>query len=253
MPDPRPPLVLLHGFLGRGADWDPFRDALARAAAERGVALGDVRAPDLPGHGAAMGLPPERYTVAGACRALADGLGAPADVVGYSMGGRVALALALRHPGRVRRLVLLSASPGLEAETDRAARRRLDADRAAEIVSDLDAFVRRWGRMPLFASLPARAVRERERVQRAQDPAELARSLAGMGTGAQASYWDRLGALPPTLAVAGRLDDKFTAIARRMAARAPDRVRAAIVDGAGHAPHLEAAEATARLVADALA
>lgn len=250
---PPAPLLLLHGFLGRGADWNAFRTHLEAAAERRGAGLGPISAPDLPGHGAAVGLPPERYTMAGATDALAAGLDAPAAVVGYSMGGRVALALAVRHPGRVRRLVLLSASPGLATGAERAERRRLDAERAAAARADLAGFVGRWQRLPLFASLPDAVRRARAAEQARNDPGEIARALAGLGTGAQPSYWDRLGALPPgTLAVAGARDAKFVGIARRMEVRADGRVRAVVLDGVGHAPHLEAPEATAALVLGAL-
>ena len=250
---PPAPLLLLHGFLGRGADWDGFRETLNRAAAASGLHLGPVSAPDLPGHGDAVRLPPERYTMAGATDALADRLDAPADIVGYSMGGRVALALALRHPERVRRLVLLSASPGLDTEAERAERRRLDAERADAVRHDLAGFASRWQRLPLFAHLPDAVRRARAAEQARNDPDEIARALAGLGTGAQPSYWGRLAALPPgTLAVAGERDAKFVGIARRMEARADGRVRAVALDGVGHAPHLEAPEATATLVLGAL-
>ena len=84
--------------------------------------------------------------------ALLDNEALPrAGVVGYSMGGRLALHLALRHPDRVGKLVLFSASPGLKTEDERTARREVDLQRAAEIEEDLGGFLRRWYRMPLFS------------------------------------------------------------------------------------------------------
>src|SRR5690606_6250597 len=135
-----PAVLLLHGFLGRGADWDPVALRLAR--------LFRPLVPDLPGHGRAVGLAEVAYTMDGAADALAatlDALGLErAAVAGYSMGGRLALHFALRHPERTAALVTVSASPGLRTEAERAARRALDAERATEIAADLPAFLDRW-------------------------------------------------------------------------------------------------------------
>ena len=239
-----PPVLLLHGFLGRGGDWDALRPVLAGR---------DVRTPDLPGHGAAVGLDDAAYTMNGAADRLLDGAGGAVDVVGYSMGARLALHLAVRHPARVRRLILVSGSPGLRTEAERAARRRLDAERAEAIRRDLLGFLHAWYRMPLFASLRP-ALRDRLVADRAahNDSAELGRSLEGMGTGAQPSHWDALaGITMPTTAVAGALDPKFVALARAMAERLPRAggagpVEPVVLGGAGH---MLAAERPAALAA----
>ena len=219
-------MLLLHGFMGRGADWDAVRPALAGR---------DVRAPDLPGHGAAVGLDDAAYSMDGAAVHALEHVGGAGrlDVVGYSMGARLALHLAVRHPARVRRLVLVSGSPGLRTEAERAARRRLDAERAAAIAHDLPGFLHDWYRMPLFASL--RGLRDRLAADRAahNDPAELGRALAGMGTGAQPSHWGALAGISArTTAVAGALDPKFVRLAREMADAGP--VEPVVVGGAGH-------------------
>lgn len=239
----RPPVVLLHGFLGRGADWDGVREHLP--------ASWIVRAPDLPGHGARADERPEDATMDAEAARLAATVDGPVDWVGYSLGGRLALHLAVRHPEVVRRLVLVSASPGLQSAADRAARRALDADRAAAIRADLPAFVDRWYRMSLFG-LPE-PLRERLTADRiAHNDAEgLAASLEGMGTGAQPSHWGALdGISAPTLAVAGARDAKFVALARAMAA-AP-AVRAAVVPDAAHLLPAERPAALARLLTDFL-
>lgn len=229
-PEGGPAVLLLHGFLGRGADWDPVALRLARHLR--------LLAPDLPGHGRALGLPDGAYTMDGAADALVATLDAAgidrAAFVGYSMGGRLALHLVLRHPARVDRLVLLSASPGLCTEEERAARRALDAERAEEIQRDLPGFLDRWYRMPLFETLTeaqrARLVRERAR----NAPAELARSLVGMGTGVQPSHWEHLRRIRvPAWAVAGARDGKFVGVARAMAAEGP--FEAVVLPGLGHA------------------
>lgn len=237
------PLLLLHGFLGRGADWRGVRRHLGGGR--------PVSAPDLPGHGGAVALPLDAYTLDGAADRVLDGLTEPADVVGYSMGGRLALHLAATRPEAVRRAVVVSGSPGLATDAERAARRALDAERAAEIAADLPGFLERWGRMPLFASQPD-ALRARLTAERlAGDPAELGRSLAGMGTGAQPSHWGALAGISvPVWAVAGALDPKFVALARRMAAA--DAVEARIVPDAGHNLPAERPAALAALLTQLL-
>ena len=239
-------VLALHGFMGTGADWDAVAARLADAT--------DVLAPDLPGHGEAVGLVDADYTCDGAAHRLLDALDARGVervvVAGYSMGGRLALHLAARHSGRVAALVLVSASPGLAAEPERAARRRLDADRASQIAADLPGFLDRWYRAEIWGGLDG-ALRQRLAARRlANRPAELARSLRGMGTGAQPSHWGALPNLPPTLALAGARDAKFVQIAERMAEAAP--VEAVVVPGAGHALLDEAPGAVAEAVRRAL-
>ncbi|WP_412063557.1 alpha/beta fold hydrolase [Rubrivirga sp. IMCC45206] len=235
----RPPLVLLHGFMGRGADWDAVREHLPEK--------GDVLAPDLPGHGTRADASPDDTTMDAEADRLVAALDGPADWVGYSLGGRLALHLAVRHPEAVRRLVLVSASPGLRTSAERASRRETDASRAARLLRDFPAFVDAWYRMPLFA-LPD-GPRRRLTADRIahNDPAGLARSLGGMGTGAQPSHWDALdGISAPTLAVAGARDAKFVALAAAMAT-AP-AIRAATVPDAAHLLPAERPAALASLL-----
>ena len=232
-------MLFLHGFMGRAEDW-------------RGISTGlDERffriAVDLPGHGASLGMPCDRYTMEGAARcvlAALDGAGVDrATVVGYSMGGRLALYLALRYPDRCAGLFLESASPGLEDAGERAARRRADEGKATRLEGgDFEGFLHDWYRQPLFTPL----ARDEDLLRRTIEdkgrngPAELAKSLRGMGTGSQPSLWGELPALRvPALAVAGGLDEKFVGISHRMASRAPG-MRAAVVPGAGHNVHAEA-------------
>lgn len=238
--DPRrPAVVFLHGFMGSGADWADVVSALE----ERYCCV----APDLPGHGTSLGLPPEAYTIEGTAlmsRELLDGLGIPrATLAGYSMGGRLALYLALRHPERFSGLFLESASPGIEDASERETRRRADAEKAKRLESgDFGGFLADWYRQPLFASLARReGILERTVEARMRnDPAELARSLRSMGTGDQPSLWNELGALRvPTLVVAGELDEKYARISARMASLGP-RIEAATVPGVGHNVRLEA-------------
>ncbi len=206
-------------------------------------------APDLPGHGASLGLPSGAYSFEGAARATVltlDELGIQrATFVGYSMGGRLALYLALRYPERCAALFLESASPGIEDAAERESRRRSDGEKAARLTSgDFERFLMDWYSQPLFASLTRRhgLVEEMISARRGNDPAELALALTGMGIGAQPSLWGELPDLVvPALAVVGEFDEKFVALSRRMAGASPN-MRAAVVPGAGHNVRVEAPE-----------
>jgi len=234
------PLVLLHGFTGSAAGWQPLMQHLA--GHRRLIAI------DLPGHGRSD-APGDaaRYRmerVATDLAALLEALdAAPADWLGYSMGGRLALYCALEYPDFVLRLVLESASPGLTSAAERQARCAEDEALAARIEREgLAAFVTYWESRPLFASqarLPD-AIRAVQRTQRLDNkPEGLANSLRGMGAGAQPSLRSRLPELRrPVLLLAGELDEKFVAINRSMAAALPE-ARLSIAPDAGHAVHLE--------------
>ncbi|WDM03069.1 2-succinyl-6-hydroxy-2,4-cyclohexadiene-1-carboxylate synthase [Alicyclobacillus cycloheptanicus] len=239
-----PALLLLHGFTGSSRTWEPLMQALSGAF--RMVAV------DLLGHGQ-TDAPADaaRYSTSetvGDLVTLMQGLGHDRfGVVGYSMGGRIALSLTMMAPVHVTRLFLESASPGLRTDAERADRVARDEALAAYIESaGIEAFVDRWEQTPLFAtqaSLPE-AVRARQRAIRlSQRPRGLANSLRGIGTGAQPSWWGRLDAISaPVLLLTGALDTKFCAIARDMAANIPSALHIT-VDGAGHTVHLEQPEA----------
>lgn len=234
------PLLLLHGFTGNGDTWLPFCETLGRRSF--------MICPDLPGHGKTIvedGI--GHYSIESAARALKEILDRleieKADVLGYSMGGRLALAFALTYPDRVGRLILESASPGLESEEERRARRMKDNELANFIRErGIGPFVDYWENIPLFNSLQSmpEAVKEAVRKQRLENsPDGLANSLIGMGTGAQPSYWDRLPELENrVLLLAGELDEKFWGIAGRIAERTKSP-KVVIVEGAGHAIHVE--------------
>lgn len=228
-----PALVLLHGFTNTGASWEPV---VARVA-QRYRAL----APDIRGHGAATGVTPVTLG------AVIDDVAALAPerftLCGYSMGGRIALHVALALPERVRRLVTIGASPGLADESERVARRAADELLATEIEGlELEAFARRWARTPVLEGLSAELAAAAHADRLRSTPAGLANALRGLGTGALPSLWDRLGELAmPVELLAGERDQKFRGIAAQMAAAIP-RGRCVVVPGAGHAAHLEAPE-----------
>ena len=233
-------VLLLHGFTGSSASWTPVVDALAQRYR--------VFVPDLIGHGATEA--PEdvsRYRIDRATDdliTLLDELGLPAvHWIGYSMGARLALHAALRHPSRVRTLTLESGSPGLAAPAEREARVAADMALADRIERDgIEAFVAHWEALPLFASQAQLPGDVRARLHAARlhnNPRGLANSLRGMGTGAQPSNWH---ALPdferPTHLIVGARDTKFVAIAGQMQARLP-HARRTIMPDAGHTVHLE--------------
>jgi 2-succinyl-6-hydroxy-2,4-cyclohexadiene-1-carboxylate synthase len=165
--------------------------------------------------------------------------GGRATYVGYSMGGRLCLQLALDRPDLVDDLVLISSSPGIADDAERAARRASDEALARDVERDgVDAFLERWLAQPLFATLPRNAAGVEDR-RAANTVDRLRHQLVVLGQGSQPDNWPRLGELRmPVLLIAGALDAKYVDIARRMAEAVPD-ARLEIVDHAGHACHLE--------------
>jgi 2-succinyl-6-hydroxy-2,4-cyclohexadiene-1-carboxylate synthase len=165
---------------------------------------------------------------------------APFTLVGYSMGGRIALHAALRSPSDVRNLILVSSSPGIADPGERRARREADARLADRIERlSIEQFADEWAALPLFADLgeELRAVARADRLR--NRPSALAQALRSLGTGALPSLWDRLGTLAmPVTIMAGERDMKFSRIARRMGAAIPE-ASVEVVAGAGHAVHLE--------------
>ncbi len=245
-----PAVLFLHGFTGCVESLGPLA-ASVREAGFRTLRL------DLVGHGRsdapddASCYRMERCT-ADVGRVLDALRASPAHVVGYSMGGRVALSLAVHAPARVRSLVTIGASAGIEEPLGRAARVAADDSLAGSIEAEgIEAFVERWMAQPLFASqrrLGGAAIATERRLRRKNRPFALAHSLRGMGAGAQPPLHAALGGLRvPALLVAGSADAKFTAIARDLADRIPGAA-VAVVPGAGHAVHLEQPVALAALL-----
>ena len=234
------PLLLLHGFTQTGRGWD---EVTRHLAGERYRPL----APDLRGHGAAASRRPidVQSCVADVAR-LAGGRFA---LAGYSMGGRLALHVALAHPARVSRLVLVSATAGIEDPAERARRREDDEALAAWMVPRLMSEVAdRWGAQPLFEGQTPEVAAAARADRLNNEPEHLAAALRGIGTGSMQPLWDRLGELAMEVAVlAGERDEKFVALGRRLADGLP-RGELTIVPGAGHALPLEAPAAVAAAI-----
>lgn len=235
-----PALMLLHGFTGDLHTWDRFVPTFARTY--RTITV------DLIGHGGTDApADPERYRMERCIEdldAVLEVLGVDrVNLLGYSMGGRVAMHVAAAMPEKVSTLVLESASPGIADEAERAARVVSDEALADAIERDgVPAFVERWERLPMFTTqeqLPEE-VRRAVREQRLRNKAVgLANSLRGMGAGVQRSLMDVLAGLSiPTLLIAGESDEKYSAMMRDMAAIMPN-ARVVIYPGVGHTVHLE--------------
>lgn len=177
-----------------------------------------------------------------------------AAVVGYSMGGRLALQLAAREPDRFGALVTVGAAAGIEDPDERRARREADERLAAWIEEQpIEAVVERWEAQPVFAGQPPELVEAQRAGRRSQRPAELAALLRSAGQGAVEPVWERVASLPmPLVAIAGERDERYAAAARRLAGLAPHG-RCELVPSAGHAAHLERPDAVAELVLGALA
>lgn len=227
--DPAAPTVaLVHGFAQTGECFGPFGEALE--ATQRVVRV------DQPGHGGSL-----RHRDAGVERA-ADLLVATvgtAAYVGYSMGARVCLQAALSHPDEVRALVLIGGTAGIDDAADRATRRRQDEERAARLEAvGVDAFLREWLAMDMFAGLPDWARFDAER--RRNTVEGLAASLRHAGTGSMAPLWDRLGELRcPVLCLTGERDPRYGELAERLVGTVGGPAWHVVVPGAGHAAHLE--------------
>jgi 2-succinyl-6-hydroxy-2,4-cyclohexadiene-1-carboxylate synthase len=246
-----PAVLFLHGFTGRGSDWQPFARALQHTSATITV--------DLLGHGASDApSDPRRHAIPRQAADLAHLLrrmrAAPATIVGYSMGARVALRMAVDEPGIVEALILESPSAGIADDGERAARRTSDGDLADDIERDgIVPFVTRWESLPMFAGerrLPAATQARIRRARRANRPEALAASLRGAGQGSMAPLFDRLSAIAvPTLLVAGGSDTVGIERAQAVADGIPD-ARLVTISGAGHAPHREKQTEFRRLVID---
>ena len=232
-------LVLLHGFAGTARAWDPVIERL-RGERYRPLAL------DLPGHGDRADDDP---SIAGTVASILSAAEGDFALCGYSMGGRVALHVALAAPRRVNRLILVATTAGIEDPQERHERSRADARLAAFLqTSTIEQFADRWMKQPIFAGTPKDAAEIwREDLLR-NDPYPLAGVLRATGTGELRPVWDRLDALTmPATVIAGSEDRKYVALAERLAEALPDG-ELHIVEGAGHGLAREAPAELAALI-----
>jgi 2-succinyl-6-hydroxy-2,4-cyclohexadiene-1-carboxylate synthase len=222
---------MLHGFSGTRRAWDGVS---ARLDPERYLAL----ALDLPGHGQAS-RPPTPITFESSVEAILEASPERFVLCGYSLGGRIALHVALAAPERISRLVLISSSPGIEDDAERAERRIADMALADELeCMPFEQFIDKWRSQPLFAEDPPDVAERAREDQRRNQPHALAAAMRGLGTGEMAPLWARLRELTmPVTVVVGERDAKFRAIGERMVALMPD-ARLKVIPG-GHVLPLE--------------
>ena len=222
--------VLLHGFTQTSRSWDRFIDLLQP---EQSIIRFDA-----PGHANSTSVSADLPTTA----TMVAEQGAKADYIGYSMGARLALHIALLHPDSVRRLVLISGSPGLRSPSERSARVQSDEKLAMEILEiGVDKFVDKWLSAPMFAGLISTSADIQDRLRNTAEG--LASSLRTSGTGQHNSLWDQLQEIKmPALLIVGRNDEKFRQIGTEMKNAMGANAELVEIQDAGHSVHLEQPE-----------
>ena len=249
-----PPLLLIHGFMGSMADWKPLAEALSDHHYVLGI--------NLPGHGPEWeGVDVSTFDMARCADALNEQLDqrniGPAALLGYSMGGRFALYLAVQFPERYTRVALESASPGLDSEDKQQARQARDRKLAERLHTmppgseDYRTFLEAWYDLPLFESLRTQPDLRKKLINhrmKQNNPRMLADALIALGTGSQPNLWTDLPHYhTPTLLLVGERDRKFRTIAEDMCAASPAIAMEVFAD-CGHIPHLENTKALITMV-----
>jgi len=233
-----PSVLFLHGFMGNGGSWNEIIESLQKNY--HCITI------DLSGHGQSLDVDESHFKMPECAKLIIkiiDKLKIGIfDLVGYSMGGRLGLFVALNYPDHLNKVILESASPGLKTEKERIERQKSDGLLALELEkAPLAEFVHKWYEQPLFKPLKKNKKRFQELLQKrlVNAPRGLAGSLRFMGLGAQPPLWDKLKELKcPTLLIVGELDTKFQEIARQMSAES-GKIKIKSIDKAGHNVHFE--------------
>jgi 2-succinyl-6-hydroxy-2,4-cyclohexadiene-1-carboxylate synthase len=235
-------LLLLHGFTGSSQSWAKFQ-------------LPNLRliTPNIAGHGDYLPDDLADYPIEVEAKRIAELITEPLHLLGYSMGGRLALTIAVHYPEKILSLILESATPGLKTEAERQARIASDNALADKIETNgIEWLADYWGNLSLWAnqSPEQKAALHQQRLK--NSPLGLANSLRGMGTGQMPPLWDALPALKmPVKLIVGELDSKFLEINQEMAALIPN-AELSIAPNAGHTVHLEALIDYTKFLTDSL-
>jgi 2-succinyl-6-hydroxy-2,4-cyclohexadiene-1-carboxylate synthase len=234
-----PPLVCLHGFMGAGADWLQ----IAEVWAHHFFCL----MPDLPGHGHNTHLPISQPldfdVVVQDLQIFLEQLNLDrVSLVGYSLGGRIALYAALKFPQKIRALVLESCHAGITDEQTRRDRAEVDDQQAEALLAQgMETFVEQWYELDLFSTLKShpRLLMEIKAQRKKNDPRWVAKIIKELSPGRQPPLWEKLGLLPmPVLLIAGGLDSKYAELVVKMGKQMPEAT-VEIIPEVGHNVHLE--------------
>jgi 2-succinyl-6-hydroxy-2,4-cyclohexadiene-1-carboxylate synthase len=229
------PVIFVPGFMQRGDAWAPVAELLPESYSS-------------------VLLDHERHTLDGRLEEIVAATGeGPVALVGYSLGGRIALRAAVQHPERYSALVTVGAGAGIDDPGARTARSEADERMAAWMeVAPIEEIVAIWERQPLFADQSDELVDRQREGRLSHDPRDLAVLMRTAGQGAMEPFWFALGRLDlPLLALSGVRDERYTAAARRVTREAPNAT-ARVVEEAGHAAHLQQPAEVARLIGDFL-
>ncbi len=245
--------VLIHGFSGSPESWRHVASRLRVRTCSPAVCGHGTGSPAAPATVGGCSFEAEVDRLASEVREAAP---APRYLAGYSLGGRLALGLLVRHPSLFLGAALIGANPGIDGETERAARSVADDDWARCIEEQgVAAFDRKWSALPLFESqgrLGAETVAEQRRIRLGHDPGALAAAMRALSLGAMPDYRSFLPMIScPVELIVGSLDTKFVALARQMAGRLP-AAGVRVVDGVGHNVPLEAPERLVELLVEAM-
>lgn len=252
------PIVLLHGWLGTHHDWEGVLGSTAFALEDR-----PVLAIDLPAHGESEDFDgrwgfeeASEAVLVAVSKVVHTAKGESIDLVGYSMGGRLALYIAATRAHRIHRLALIGAHPGYEHPRDRRDRRDLDDQRATDLLDQPEPFLEDWAYLGLFgphASDAWKAVLRRRREHADERAFGWSRALIALTTGDQPSLWMvPLAAEIPTLYMVGARDEKYVEFARVFNELNGDQVDVALIVNAHHAAHLDRPDAVAQRIGDFL-
>ena len=230
-----------HGFLGLSSDFKILERELSIA----------LKTHDLIGHGSHISDHEQEFSTKKQCEYWQEHLPQGSILLGYSMGGRLALQIACSTPNRLKGLILVGGSAGLSAPIERAKRQEWDYAMARSVEEGIDAFLIAWTGMEIIASqqnIEAKHLQKMQENRRRQNPEMLAKSMRSFGTGTMPSCWEELSKVDiPVLLLTGEHDLKYRKIAEEMQRILP-RAQMFIVEDAGHCCHLEAPKQTARII-----